>query len=86
MGGQHLAMRVDVDASAFGLLQQLVEIVQVMAGNQNSLALARGGAARVGVGAPKVSVCAWSRISSTRSSARQPESHAQQLFRGVLRQ
>ena len=40
MGGQHLAVGVDVDAQAFGLLQQLRKVRQVVAGDQDAGALA----------------------------------------------
>jgi len=39
VGGQHFTVRVNGDALAFGLLEQLFEVLQVMAGNQDGLAL-----------------------------------------------
>ncbi len=38
IGGQHLAVGVNVDPSAFSLLEQLLEVHQVMPANQNTLA------------------------------------------------
>ncbi len=38
VGWEHLAMGVDVDALAFALLEQLFQHLQVVAGNQNTLA------------------------------------------------
>ena len=35
MGGQHLAVGIHIHTSAFGLLQKLFQIGQVVAGNQN---------------------------------------------------
>ena len=39
VAGQHLAVGVDVDALALGLLQQKLQIAQIVAGNQDGLAL-----------------------------------------------
>ncbi len=39
MSGQHFAVGIDVDPLAFGLLEQDFQVFQVVAGNQNSLAL-----------------------------------------------
>ncbi len=39
--GQHFAVGIDVNASAFGLLQQVVEIFQVMTGDQDAFAFGR---------------------------------------------
>ena len=44
VGGQHLAVRVDIDARIFGLLQQSGQIAQVVTGHQNGLAFDRGSA------------------------------------------
>ena len=41
MAGQHLAVRVDVDPLAFGLLEQFVEVFQVVAGDADALAADR---------------------------------------------
>ena len=41
VGGQHFAVGIDVNAGAFGLLQQVVEIFQVVAGNQDAFAFGR---------------------------------------------
>ena len=38
---QHFTVGIDVDAGAFGLLQQIVEIFQVVAGDQDALAFGR---------------------------------------------
>ena len=35
MGGQHFAVGVDVDASALGLLQQQLQIVEIVAGDDD---------------------------------------------------
>ena len=55
MAGQHFAVGIDVDAFAFGLLQDGVQILQVVAGNENGLALlgaqGHGGGHGVAVGA-----------------------------------
>ena len=39
MGRQHFAVRIDVDALAFALLQDHLQVLQVMAGDQDGLAL-----------------------------------------------
>ena len=39
VGGQHLAVRIDVDACALGLLEEQLEVVEVMAGNDDEGAL-----------------------------------------------
>ena len=39
--GQHFAVGIDVNAGAFGLLQQVVEIFQVVAGDENTFAFGR---------------------------------------------
>ena len=39
--GQHFAVGIDVNARAFGLLQQVIEVFQVMAGDQDALAFGR---------------------------------------------
>ena len=36
VAGEHLAVGVDVDALALGLLEQLFEVLQVVAGDQRS--------------------------------------------------
>lgn len=41
MCGQHFTVSVDVNAGAFGLLQQVVEIFQIVTGDQNALAFSR---------------------------------------------
>jgi hypothetical protein len=55
VAGQHLTMGVDVDAFAFGLLQDDLQVLEVMAGNQNGLAFfgaqRHRGRHRVAVGA-----------------------------------
>ena len=38
VAGEHLAVGIDVDAPAFGLLEQLFEVLQVVAGNRDRLA------------------------------------------------
>ena len=38
VGGEHLAVGVDVDPCAFGLLQQRLEIGEIVTGNQDRLA------------------------------------------------
>ena len=38
---QHFAVGINVDASAFSLLQQVVEIFQVMTGDQDTFTLGR---------------------------------------------
>ncbi|MGC4119087.1 MAG: hypothetical protein QM765_31885 [Myxococcales bacterium] len=55
VGGEHLAVGVDVDALALGLLEQELEVLEVVAGDEDGLALDRGdahrGGDRVAVGA-----------------------------------
>jgi hypothetical protein len=48
VAGQHLTMGVDVDAFAFGLLQDDLQVLEVVAGNENGLAFF--GTQRNGVG------------------------------------
>ena len=54
MGRQHLAVGVDVDPLAFGLLEQLFQHLQVVAGDQDALAgpgaEVDGGGGRAAVG------------------------------------
>ena len=42
--GQHFAVRVNLNAETLGLFQQRVKIVQIVAGDENGLALARAAA------------------------------------------
>jgi hypothetical protein len=35
VGGQHLSVSVHVDSRSFGLDEQVVEIVEIVSGNQN---------------------------------------------------
>ena len=55
VGGEHLAVGVDVDSLALGLLEQRLEVLQVVAGDQDGLALlcaeGHGGGHGVAVGA-----------------------------------
>ena len=48
VGGQHLAVGIDVDAFPFGLLEQFFEVLEVMAGNEDGLAFDRFDADRGG--------------------------------------
>ena len=41
VAGEHLAVGVDVDPLALGLLEQLLQVLEVVAGNQDGLALLR---------------------------------------------
>ena len=62
VGRQHFAVGVDVDALALGLLQKQLQVVQIMAGDDDEGAFFhRAGDTVVGTGVPKVSVLAWSR-------------------------
>jgi hypothetical protein len=53
VGRQHFAVGIDVDALAFGLLEQLLEHLQVVAGNQDALA---GAGAEIDLGGHRVTV------------------------------
>ena len=44
MGGQHLPVRVNIDAQSLRLFEQFFEILQVVSGNENRLAFDRGDA------------------------------------------
>ena len=50
--GQHLAVRVDVDALALGLLEQHLEVLEVVAGDEDRLALLWPSGTFVGTGWP----------------------------------
>ena len=41
MAGKHLAVGVDVDPLALGLLEKLLQVLEIMAGNEDGLALLR---------------------------------------------
>src|SRR5208337_649661 len=85
VGGQHFEMRLDVDASAFGLEEKLVEVVQVMAGDENCLALDGMDAQRSGRGrAEGFSVCVVELLKHVEVELADFEGEAKQLFGGVL--
>ena len=52
MAGQHLAVGVDVDPLAFGLLEQLFQVLQVVAGDEDALPLTGVMRTCVGTGWP----------------------------------
>ena len=64
MGREHLAVGVDVDALALGLLEQLLQVLQVVAGDQDGLALL---AARADLGRHRMAVACrcWPASSSS---------------------
>ena len=52
VGGQHLAVGVNVDPFPFGLFEQLFQVLQVMAGDQDGLAFLCPRGTLVGTGWP----------------------------------
>ena len=85
VGGQHFAMRINVDASAFGLDEKLVEVVQVMAGDENCLALDGMDAQRSGRRCTEgLRVRAVELLKHVEVQFADFEGEAEQLFGGVL--
>ena len=52
VGGKHLPMGIDIDPLPLGLFQHLLEVLQVVAGNQNRLAFLRPKGDVRGLGVP----------------------------------
>lgn len=62
MRRQHFAVGVNINARAFGLFQQVVEIFEIVTGNQDAFTRRRFDVDRVGVGCPYLPVSPASRM------------------------
>ena len=86
MGGEHLAVGVHVDALPFGLLQNLIEIREVMAGNENAVALAvaGGNSSRFGI-AEGLRVAGVKKLHSAHVGLAAVESEPQPVVKAAVR-
>ena len=86
VGGEHLAVGVHVDALPFGLLQNLIEIREVMAGNENAVALAvpGGNGGRFGI-AEGLRIAGVKKLHSAHVGLAAVESEPQPIVKAAVR-